>query len=122
MTLKDQIDEDALNVFLSEDDFAEEITYTPYRGPQESAPAPRTISAAVFRDGLVSVGDDGGETVSPIFAVHVHNNSTTGISSDELDLGGDVLSFPMRDGETAQEWRITRLVTQDHGMLVLECQ
>lgn len=121
MTLRAQITDDA-DLFVDTDEFGESVTYYPRAYPGQTVRASRLISAVVFREQLQAVGQDGGETVLPMFEVHVINNSTTGISSDELDIGGDRIGFPPRDGETAEKRRITRVITQDHGMLILECR
>lgn len=122
MTLRTLITDDATSVFLNTDEFAESVTYKPRLFAAGDARANRTIDAVVIRELIQVVSEDGGETVLPSFEVHVANDSATGISSDELDLGGDKLSFPVRDGLDASDRAIVRLVTQDHGMLVLECR
>lgn len=122
MTLRALITDDATSVFLNTDDFAETVTYKPRLFANGDARPNRSISAVVIRDLISVVSEDGGEVVLPSFEVHVANDSTSGISSDELDLGGDKLSFPVRDGMTAMDRAIVRLITQDHGMLVLECR
>lgn len=117
MTLRDTLTDDASSVFLNTDEFAESVTYKP-RGSVTTRP----IRAVVEREQLATVNEDGGETVAPMFIVHVANDSTLGISSDELDTGGDKISLPVRDGMTASYRAITRLISQDNGMLVLECR
>lgn len=119
MTLANSISADATTVFLQTDDFAEQVTYIPYRYFGEDAVANRTINAVVIRRGIEVLAEDG-VTVAPVWEVHVANDSTTGISSDELDLGGDKIQLPPRDNETAEARSITQLLTQDAGMLVLE--
>lgn len=121
MTLREMIDDDALAVFCNEDDFAESITYKPHRYYGEAARSDRVISAVVMREQITVFGQNN-NLPQTVYQVHVHNNSTTGIASDELDLGGDKLEFPPRDGEDSEVFSITQLVTQDHGMLVLECR
>lgn len=123
MTLRTLITDDATSVFLNTDEFAESVTYKPRLfSVGDTRATSRTISAVVIRELIQVVSEDGGETVLPSFEVHVANDSATGISSDELDLGGDKLSFPVRDSLAASDRAIVRLVTQDHGMLVLECR
>lgn len=122
MTLRAMITDDASSVFLSTDEFAETVTYKPRKFVIGDVRANRPIKAVVIRDLIQVVNEDGGETVLPSFEVHVANDSMLGISSSELDLGGDKLSFPVRDGLTASDRAIVRLITQDHAMLVLECR
>lgn len=107
---------DASLVFTSTDDFAEVVTYKRLNNPSW-----RTINAVVFRESYASSEESGGVT-TPLFEVHVANSETLGISSDEINLGGDVLTFSVRDGLPACDRTITAIITQDHGMLVLQCQ
>ena len=116
MTLRQAIEDDAATVFCNVDDFAEAVAYVPRYGPC------RSINGVVFREQMSAVTQDGGATILPVWEIHVANSSTLGISSIELNLGGDQLEFPPRDGQTKQRKTITQLITQDHGMLVLECR
>lgn len=120
MTLRSMIESDADDVFLNTDDFAETVTYYP-RTSTATANASRSISAVVFRNAVEQVSENG-SAVLPVWQVHVANSSTTGISSTELDTGGDQIAFPPRDGETAKRKSVIYLVSQDHGMLVLQCR
>jgi hypothetical protein len=122
MPLNDAIESDASRVFTSTSDFAEAVTYKPLRKQGDTRAATRSINAVVFRESLLGVTEDGGETVAPMFEVHVCNSATLGISSTELDCGGDQISFPVRPGMSASYRAIIRLITQDEGMLVLECR
>jgi hypothetical protein len=122
MTLRDAINNDAQLVFLNTDEFAETVTYHPRLFAGGDSRPTRSIKAVVFRETMATVTEDGGTTLLPMFEVHVENDSTLGISSTELDTGGDQLEFAARDGVAATKRTITRVVTQDHGMLVLECR
>lgn len=119
MTLKDMIDADAITVFTSTDDFAEVVTYYARQQFGGAVPAARAINAVVIREQIASLDSD---TVNPVWQVHVANDNERGISSAELDLGGDQIELPPRDGKTAEKRTITQLIIQDHGMLVLECR
>ena len=121
MTLRAMIEADAATVFCSVNDFAEAVTYYPHRFYGAALRSPRAINAVVFREQIASLTEDV-ETVLPVYEVHVANDSVTGISSNEIDTGGDQIELPSRDGKTAEKKTITRIVTQDHGMLVLECR
>lgn len=121
MTLRDQITEDVLSVFLVVDDFAEVVTYYPHRFYGDAVREPRVIKAVVQREQTTAYSEDA-VTNLPVFQIHVANDSVYGISSEELDTGGDQIELPPRDGETPQRRSILQLVTQDHGMLVLECR
>lgn len=121
MTLRNKILDDASDVFLNASDFAETVTYHPHTYFNATERASREVKAVVFREQL-SVFTEDVETVIPMFEVHVANDSTAGISSDEIDLGGDQISLPLRDGKAAERRAITELLTQDNGMLVLRCR
>lgn len=121
MTLHDAIADDALGVFMQVDDFAEVVTYYPHRFFGEAQREPREIKAVVMREQIAVLSEDV-ETVAPVYQVHVANDSVNGISSEELDTGGDQIELAPRDGKTATRRTITHLLTQDHGMLVLECR
>ena len=115
MTLHQTIADDVPAVFCNSSDFAEAATYYPRSG------ASRSIIVVIERNEIALLqGDD--VTVAPQWIVHVENNATRGISSTELNKGGDQIGFPPRDGEAAARKTITELLTQDHGMLVVECR
>lgn len=122
MSLKASIDNDADSLFLSLSDFAEVVTYLPRQLSGQPAKPSRQISAVVFRESMENVGEDNNESITPIFEVHVANNSVTGISSTEINKGGDQISLPVRDGLTPVARTIVMILSQDHGMLVLQCR
>lgn len=72
-------------------------------------PGPETI------DGLA-----GGSR--PILDVYIRNDSIKGISSAEVDTGGDELDVPLRYGLTNQEVRIIQIVDQNKAMLHVRAQ
>ncbi len=109
------IQADASTVFCNVNDFAEPVTYYPRSGSN------REINAVVNRDALALVPEDG-DVVTCVFEVSVVNNGTTGIASDEIDLGGDAIAFAPRVGESGSRRSITRILSHDEGMLVLECR
>jgi hypothetical protein len=115
MTLKQTIINDAGTVFLNTDDFAEMVSYV-----KRGAASGRSIKAVVIREEIASSEESGG-AVTPVFEVHVANNSTAGIASTEINLGGDAIEIPVRDGLTASSRHINAILFQDEGMLVLQC-
>lgn len=121
MTLRSVIADDATGVFLSVDDFAEPVTYHPHQYFGEVPRASREINAVVLRESVQEFTEDGG-VVLPIWQIHIANDATDGIASDEIDIGRDQLAFPAKDGEAATRHTITQLLQQDHGMLVVECR
>lgn len=115
MSLHDMIESDALDVFCNVNDFAESVTYYSRSG------SARAIDAVVVREQLAILAEDG-DAVVPVFEIHVANSCVDGIASDELNLGGDMIEFAVRVGEPVERRSITRLLSHDEGMLVLECR
>lgn len=120
MSLADRIVTDAGAVFLNSDHFAETVTYYPHRFHTAAVREPRSIKAVVIRNQVSVFNPD--EQILTEFEVHVANDSTTGISSDELDTGGDQIELQPRVGETARKVSIQYLNEHDSGMLVLTCR
>lgn len=114
MTLHDTIQADGLNVFCNLNDFAETVVYYNRTGDA------RCIDGIVIREALAILQEDG-DAVTPVL-IHVHNNNETGISSEELNLGGDSLAFAVREGQDRTRRTITKLLGHDEGMLMLECR
>ena len=95
------------------DTFAESVTYYPKAGGS------RAISAVVTRQQPAEV-DGAPHGHAPKLSVHVINDATTGISSAELDTGGDEINVAVRTGDTATRRRITKIISIDAGMMELE--
>lgn len=93
--------------------FGEPVTYYPKGGSS------RDIIAIVDRlpPGGIS-GSPHGNTFK--FLVVVKNDSDDGISSSEINLGGDKISLPKRIGLTAAQRKIDVVQWQDVGMMYLE--
>lgn len=118
MTLAARIITDAGSVFLNSDHFAETVTYYPHRFG--AAATPRTIKAVITRQQVAVFEPD--QQIIPEFEVRVANDATTGISSEELNTGGDQIKFAARIGETETKRSIQYLTEHDDGMLVLICR
>lgn len=115
MTLHDAIQADAINVFANADDFAEPVVYYKKTGKA------RSINAVIMRDALAILPEDT-DTVTPVFEIHVANDIVKGISSEELNLGGDTIQFAPRVGQPVERREIIRLLGHDEGMLYLQCR
>ena len=109
------IQADAVNVFANPNDFAEPVVYIKRTGKA------RSINAIVVRNSLSILPEDG-DVVTPVFEVKVANDLVKGITSDELDLGGDCIAFAVRVGEKPERRSIIRLLEHDEGMVLLECR
>lgn len=113
MSLRDSIKNDAVSVFLSVDEFAETIIYNPRGGGS------RSILAIVNRE-PPSLFDELGNVVSVSFMVYVANDPATGISSTEVDAGGDKIRIAEAVNDLAlKSCSILRVMDNDHGMLQL---
>lgn len=90
----------------------ESIIYVPRTGSS------RTIKAQVFRD-PVHLDPS---VPRPKMRIIVANDSTIGISSSELDTGGDQIEVAYRIGQTAQRYNINRSpgAGEDPAALYLE--
>lgn len=94
--------------------FGESVKYKPVGDGD-----PRTINAVVTRGRPEELeGADYGH--SPLTTIFVENNNVTGIASDEIDTGGDMVEYAVRIGEAVEDRRITKIIQQDAGMLELE--
>ena len=97
------------SVFL--DAFGESIVYKPAGGGE------REIVAIVDRNPNINNAPHG---ISLAMSITIANNSTTGISSSEVDTGGDKVTLAVREGETAQDRLIKSITSQDCNMMTLE--
>ena len=91
---------------------AKQIVYYPRSGGS------RTIEAIVEYLGPQQVAGLAGGS-RPQMDVYVRNNSATGISSAQVDTGGDKLDVPLRYGKSAKKVRINEVIAQDKAMLKL---
>lgn len=92
---------------------SETIAYQPKGGGS------RSISAIIDRNPVSGVpGSPHGR--SPKFLIFVKNSTSTGISSAEVNTGGDKISFEPRIGEAAQSRSIQAVQWHDTGMMYLE--
>ncbi|MHC4617214.1 MAG: cupin domain-containing protein [Planctomycetota bacterium] len=94
------------------DRLGEDVTYLPKGG------GTRAIKAMVERGEPVTLPAGDGHT--PAAQVHVVNDVTDGITSAELDKGGDKLRFAPRIGGATRDYAITNILYQDGGMMGLE--
>ena len=93
--------------------FGETVTYKP------RASGSRSITAIVSRERPEGL-DGAPHGSAPLLTIEVANDSTTGISSDKVDTGGDIVEMAVRIGETAQDRPIKEIISQDAGMMRLE--
>jgi len=92
---------------------AEYVTYVPASG------SARRIRAVVDRPGAEQLpGVAGGSR--PGIEILVRNSSTAGISSAEIDTGGDKLRAAMNVNEKPVTMRIVEILNHDAGCLLLK--
>jgi hypothetical protein len=111
MTLRQSMSNDMLTVFLSEDEFAETVTYLPRDGGS------RTILAVVDRE-PPALMDEAGNVISLTYVIYVKNDKTDGISGEEVDTGGDRVEIIWRLNKIfKKQCSIVKVQNHDHGML-----
>ena len=75
----------------------------------------RNVNAMVQRDGAELLTETG-DTSAEMLIVRVLNDATTGISSAEIDTGGDEISISPRVGEPTRRMSIVKLINDNAGM------
>jgi len=89
---------------------AKTVVYLPKGGSSRSIYAVVTYLGPKPMDGL-----RGGSR--PQFDLSVRNSSVYGISSRELNTGGDKVQIPLRLGRSVKTVRLVELIAQDRAML-----
>ena len=95
-------------------EMAEDAKYFPNGGAN-----PRDIKAIINREAAEIIGDIQRATSRSI-TIDVKQNTTDGITSEELDTGGDQIEFAVRYGQKPQRKEIGRIVSEDQMGMVLE--
>ena len=108
MSFKDNLNKDALNCFLSPDEFAEAIQYTPKNG------IPKTIKAVINRKRLIPGGEESGRTLQNQIEIFIANHETDGVSS--INKGGDEVLFPEVLGGIDVNFVVVDILGEDEGM------
>ncbi len=90
------------------------VTYTPRTG------APRSIEVLIQYVGPRALAGIAGGS-RPHLEILVRNHATLGITSRQVDTGGDKLTLPLRIGRVDKIVRIVEIIAQDRAMLRLLC-
>ena len=114
MSFKDNLKKDALNCFLTMDEFAEEIQYTPKGGTQ------KTIKAIINRKRLIPGGEESGRTLQNQIEIFIANDPTYGVES--INKGGDEVLFPEVIGGIDVNFVVVDILGEDSGMWQLLVQ
>lgn len=96
--------------------FGEYVTYYPRDGSDG-----RRVKAMVER-GTLEIIAETGDVTSQAIIVRVENDDRCGISSDEVDTGGDEIEVALRIGVTAQRRAIVRVLNDNAGLVRVLCQ
>jgi len=85
---------------------------------------PRNGGSREIRATLEFLGPDTIGTFSrrPVIDIYIKNNSSSGISSAEVDTGGDKIELPLRYGLAVRKVRIVKIMGQEKALLHLRCQ
>ncbi|MGD2093298.1 MAG: hypothetical protein PVH61_44470 [Candidatus Aminicenantes bacterium] len=87
---------------------------------------PRSGGSRSIRATLEFLGPDSIGTLigsrRPVIDIFVKNNSSSGISSAEVDTGGDKVELPLRYGLSVRKVRIVKIMGQEKALLHLRCQ
>ena len=108
MSFKDNLKKDALNCFLTADEFAEAIQYTPKNGTS------KTIKAVINRKRLNPGGEESGRALQNQIEIFIANDSTYGI--DSINKGGDEVFFPEVLGGVDVNFVVVDILGEDQGM------
>jgi len=93
--------------------FGEDIVYRKLGGGS------RSIKAVITRR-PPEVIDGAPHGTAPKIEIYVVNSAVTGISSSEVDRGGDMVTIQRLIGETAGDRAIAKILSHDAGMMKLE--
>jgi ribosomal protein L35AE/L33A len=85
--------------------FGESITYKPRAGGS------RSITGMVTRADDERLMARMESNVSSQFRIVVQNSTTLGIATSEVNLRGDLVSLPRRNGDTATDHRIVKILS-----------
>lgn len=108
MSFKDNLKNDAVNIFLTPDEFAEQIQYTPKGG------SPKTIKAVINRKRLTPGGEESGRILQNQIEIFIANDATYGV--DSIKKGGDEVSFPEIVGGIDVNFVVVDILGEDQGM------
>ena len=108
MSFKDQMNNDAVNVFLNTAEFAETITYTPKGGTAKQ------ITASVNRRRLDSTNQDAGRLLKDQLEISIANHPVYGVES--VNKGGDTVLMPLVVGGPGVNFLVIDILKEDEGM------
>lgn len=78
--------------------------------------AVRTIDALIERN-VEMIDETGGTVAANAMIIRVRDSATLGISSTEIDTGGDEVSVALRVGEDAQRRAIVKVLSTENGLV-----
>lgn len=110
MSLRDLMKKDALALVRDQQEFAQEVTYTPKGG------SPRTINAIVSEEPLDSNAQDSNRGVYQKARVHVLNDATQGTDNPKR---GDRITMRSNPGAAEVVWVVEAILSGDDAMFEL---
>jgi len=87
---------------------------------QTGASAPAAMEAFGVPATYKPLGGGSRSIKARMMRIIVLNDTVTGISSSELDTGGDKITMPIRRGKVAMDRKIKKILNQDAGSMMLE--
>lgn len=108
MSLRDQMAFDMKYRILNNDEFSENVAYTPYGG------SGKTIKALVIRERLETSPQDAGRAMNRRAEIYIANDATLGVSV--VDKGRDEVQMPVYEGGSPFEtWTVIDVISKDSG-------
>jgi hypothetical protein len=108
VSLKEQLNNDSVGVFLNSTEFAEVILYTSKGG------AAKEIPAIVDRSRRLNPAEEDSSRVALNEAeIFIANDAANGVLS--VNKGGDAVSLPQRVGDANVNWIVVDILNQDEG-------
>lgn len=108
MGLKDDMAKDFIDNFLADNEFAEEVVYTP---KNDSA---KTIMAVIERKPTDAIQLDRRHLVHQEAQIYIANDDEQGVTV--ITEKSDTVSFPVEEGGDAVDWSVVEILNHDSGM------
>lgn len=110
MTFKDQLSTDAVDCFLRDNEFAEDVEYTPSGG------AKRVIKAIVERRRLIPAGEDSQRVLTDTIEIFIARHDTLGVMAVTTGVKPDQVMLPEVIGGADVTFFVADILSQDDGI------
>lgn len=108
MSLKSDLAKDFIDNFLMDDEFAEDIIYSPKEDYE------RTIRAVVVRERVQPNEPDRHMSLNRECEIYIVNDAAKGITS--INKNNDTVSFPVQIGGDSVDWTVVEIISHDDGV------